>query len=434
MLVRLCIRLCVEQGLHRREASNSKDLLQEQLRRRVFWTCYAMDRYSSITLNRPFALCDSDIDIGPAADAEDEQLLSDQTSPDLDSFIIHHKSTIPTEMSSHLFSVRLRQISSRIHQYFAEFLNSKPSTPTDQNSSYLETGRIHVALEMFTSELEAWRSTAPVFEAPRCTFERSEWYDLLQARETFHLVRRALDVAPKRDGIPSQSLLVLCQSSAVKVIQLYSDMFQKSTATYTRSYFQMMFTAGLSLLYCGSVLADLSLAEECSRMLVLCKTTLTDMTINLPDARHYVAVFDALHRHISLKLHRILQTPANPLGPTDFAPRAARTEDQSTELQQNNVSLAGLYDTNNAIEPHPTGYQPVTSSDGQYNLDNNGNPMYAMAAPEVGEGFVNFPFEGQSFADSTGWNWDLLNDEALWNVGQYVVGDCGVDYDFYNAI
>lgn len=430
-MVRLCVRMCVEQSLHKRqELPCNESLIQEQMRRRVFWICYMMDRYSSITLNRPFAISDSDIDVGPAADADDQQLsMAEQSVHNLDEFCSQQTALVATEMSAFLAAVRLRQVSSRIHRYFADTLNSQTSARTGQDQLFLATGHIHVALQKFLVELETWRASAPVYESPTCLFERAEWYDLLQAREAFNLLRRALDVAPKRDGAPSCSLLTQCQESAVRVIALYSDMYRRSVATYTRSYFQMMFTAGLSLLYCGSVLSRMesSSVEQCSRALEQCRTTLTNMTVDLPDARHYVAVFDALYRHISQNLNQVLQRSGQSQQETALRPLLNSETPASTA----NITYSDPMTSETEIGTQNGGFH-FSYNEAQYPQDGV-DSMFPMSIPSIiGDGQNYFATEGQSVMNSDIWNWDILNDEALWNVGQYVVGDPAADFGIYD--
>lgn len=450
-ITRLCVRMCVEQGLHKQQevvssSTGEHDLLQEQLRRRVFWVCYMMDRYSSITLNRPFAISDDDIEVGMVADADDEYLDEMNLRQDGGGVVVPRfddltggssssssKPSPATEMSAFIACVRLRQISSRIHRYFADTLHAQISTAAaGRHEPFLATGHIHVALRRFLDELERWRASAPIYDAPQCLFERAEWYDLQRAREVFNLLRRVLDVAPKRRDnggaaalVPPKSLLAECQSSAVTVIELYSDMYARSIATYTRSYFQMMFTAGLSLLYCGSVLAartEPSQVEACGRALEQCRVTLTQMTVDLPDARHYVAVFEALFRHISrnLKLNHVSNNVA-------YAEHIGVSAAENSEL---GAQHASGYQFPYAEQQQHQQQQHHYLRDGAGGID----PMYAMSIPAVmGDGNSNYlSAEGLSVIDSGMWNWDVLNDEALWNVGQYVIGDPSADFGIYD--
>lgn len=68
------------------------------------------------------------------------------------------------------------------------------------------------------------------------------------------LMRRAVEVAPKRKGVPPQHLLALSLNTAVRGIELFSGLFEMNAIAYTRSYFSFLFTAGLSIMLSASYL------------------------------------------------------------------------------------------------------------------------------------------------------------------------------------
>ena len=55
-ICQICLRICIELGLHQHPRKLPENLLAEQMNRRVFWECYMLDRISSITLGRPFGI------------------------------------------------------------------------------------------------------------------------------------------------------------------------------------------------------------------------------------------------------------------------------------------------------------------------------------------------------------------------------------------
>ena len=59
--VGLAVRICMSLGLHRKPAIPQMSLAYE-IKKRVFWSCYCLDRQVSILLGRPFAIADRDID------------------------------------------------------------------------------------------------------------------------------------------------------------------------------------------------------------------------------------------------------------------------------------------------------------------------------------------------------------------------------------
>lgn len=60
--VGLAMRQCIDLGLHRKPRK-SKSFLDCEMRKRVFWTSYCLDRQLSISMGKPFAISDRDIDV-----------------------------------------------------------------------------------------------------------------------------------------------------------------------------------------------------------------------------------------------------------------------------------------------------------------------------------------------------------------------------------
>lgn len=65
--IRYAISICIEMGLHRKRlearTESEKQARDEELRRRIFWSCYCLDRATSIVLGRAFAIADRDINV-----------------------------------------------------------------------------------------------------------------------------------------------------------------------------------------------------------------------------------------------------------------------------------------------------------------------------------------------------------------------------------
>jgi hypothetical protein len=58
----LAMRICIDLGLHRRTRKERLDV-ETEMRKRIFWTCYFLDRQVSIVLGRPFSILDHDLDL-----------------------------------------------------------------------------------------------------------------------------------------------------------------------------------------------------------------------------------------------------------------------------------------------------------------------------------------------------------------------------------
>ncbi|KAL4963422.1 uncharacterized protein BDV14DRAFT_209941 [Aspergillus stella-maris] len=300
-ITQLCMRLCIEHGLPK-PPTTRKPLLQEQLERRVFWECYVIDRYSSITLDRPLAIADRDIQVLLPVDANDEEIeAAEGALSDLDLFqVASSVRSGHSELTVFFSSVRHRQITSNIYGLFqVKSLSGGPQTVT-------ATGRICTNLYRLLRELDNWRQSTPVFENPKCLYETQDWWDLRWRRERLILVRKAMDMVPKRANTPPRDLLALCFENATAVITLFCRLYTSKQMTYTRSYFQTLFTAGLSIIFYLSVASDLDIAamDQAMEALAQCEHVFKELGHELPDAIQYVAVYEALYRHISQKLRQ----------------------------------------------------------------------------------------------------------------------------------
>ncbi|EAA62454.1 hypothetical protein AN5294.2 [Aspergillus nidulans FGSC A4] len=256
-ITQLCMRLCIELGLHRPPTSR-KPILQEQLERRVFWECYIIDRYSSITLDRPLAIADRDIHVLLPVDANDDQLEAAEGSiTDLDLFQLTPQARIGnTELAVFFTSIRHRQITSKIHNLFQSEGHS------DGAPSVTAAGRVYTNLYRLLEELNLWRRSVPVFERTQCVYETQDWFDLRWMRERLILVRKAMDLVPKRGNSPPRDLLLLCLQNATQIIVIFCRLYESQQITYTRSYFQTLFTAGLSVVNSGRAARGIALYQQ----------------------------------------------------------------------------------------------------------------------------------------------------------------------------
>lgn len=300
------MRLCVNLEMHLNPLMPLPPL-EEQHRRRMFWECYALDRYSSSTLGRPFAIADEDIEVKLPAALSDEDVVVrepghlDDTASSATLSTVGDRNT----MSVFILYTRLRQITSRIHDAFfsgASRAYSKGNTPPSGHD-LTTVGVICTKLQTLLDELEEWRRQAPVYSQAYSLYQREQWYDFLLEKERLTLVRGAMNRFPLQAG-RQKRLLQLCGQYASRIIQLYSEMFSRSEINTTRGYFQMLFSAGLSLAYClssgcmGTGLALLN-AGDASKVLRTCSELLWKMGETMQDARPYAVTFDFIQQSLS---------------------------------------------------------------------------------------------------------------------------------------
>lgn len=430
--------MCIEQELHL-PCIGDQDLLQEHLRRRVFWECYMIDRYSSLTLGRPVAIADQDIEVAFPADADDEELVAaNSTNLNLDTFCTDFIPHSPNKMSVFFSCIRLRQITSQINSRLSQKADSANPEPP-----FLAAGRVYTDLHYILDALDSWLSSTPVFENPKCLYERQEWYEFICDRDKLLAIRHAMDLIPKQNSRPPKQLLELCQSSASKVIAIFAKLFWQQHITYTRSYFQLLFTAGLSIMFCISAATPSGISAPLgllTQALDSCGDILRFMSTKLPDAGHYTMIFDALHRHTSRKVQRSMQhdkhpqsQPHNnisqPLQPNVTVPNSvsAPLSDFHTmplpmlDAQENTLlrepMLRDPHFPNQTARFVPAGYQPNDVS----------------SLPHSGL-FLGMPNNNETSDDVL--HWAFFDNDTLWDMeadlGEYAYGNPALNPAFFD--
>lgn len=295
----VCMRQCVELRLHE-TPSKAMEPLKEQHHRRIFWECYVLDRYSSGILGRPFAVAEEDITVLLPVNTYDDHIapggpgtLDALYQPGVASF---------TEMSIFIVFIEQRRISSRIHTTFYTPMSTGASGGED-HVVFKSIGKTYAAYVRFKSELDDWRLTVPAFTNPRSLYERADWHDFMYHKDMLLLTRGALHSLPSPLSTSSSSIKELinaCYTAATRVIQLYGDLMDKGAITWTRSYFQVIFTAGLTVTYCISLGVLKQGPEETQSQteavdtITTCGRILSFFKDRMPDAGSFAVVFDLL--------------------------------------------------------------------------------------------------------------------------------------------
>lgn len=300
--VRYTLTLCMELGLHRkahRPAPSEEAFRAMELRRRVFWTAYCLDRMVSITLGRPFAISDRDIDVEmPCPDTRFMDLTDAET----------HISSVWSNILPFLHIIKLRRIQSRIQR----LLYRADKDIWSQNDEQKKT--LDTKLDAILIDLDVWVGHIP--KAP-ANSERSAWmYDPdashHDSQEYFHLqyhktllgiFTALLPTLPKGDVRLASGL-----GSAAAVCKAYKRLNQQNILSYTVTALHGCFLAGLTLVYC--LLKDASLFSfETIEATQACTQTLTIFAEKWKGATKYRDTFDVLSEAL---LKRIV-TPLSPI-------------------------------------------------------------------------------------------------------------------------
>ncbi|KAF9886792.1 hypothetical protein FE257_011169 [Aspergillus nanangensis] len=220
-LGRLCVRICVELGLHRLQPRHlNNESLDIERCRKLFWESYLLDRYSSSTLGRPFA-------IGDASIAAPLPRSSDDTNSILN------------------WQVGLSQLTSKLYnllrkRHFSHTLDITLSPTAD-------AGDTLSLLRNFHSCLREWRQKAPFFESPICMEQTQQLFDVLCQESRLRLLRVTIDKLSFGSRMPPQSLLRPCYQAACHIILSFETLrrLPESLVTFNRTYTHLIFIAGL---------------------------------------------------------------------------------------------------------------------------------------------------------------------------------------------
>ncbi|PNP57505.1 hypothetical protein THARTR1_02503 [Trichoderma harzianum] len=258
-IVGIAVRMCFELGLHReatyRTAGSRRDAAdvsflspkyeENEVRRRCFWSVYALDRVISVTLGRPLAICIEDIDVELPTDDFEETASVATLSPGSD----RDSSQIPSRYRTAIFVhiVRYRDICGRcltsLHrgvkggiQSSADFYQKRDQLATELNAWRAETNRLN------TPDMDL---STPLAEA-RSSFRSKAWYELLYHNGVLLLYRpSAFTVSDGRDGSNLQHVF----SAARQSITLYAYLFRSRKINFSWMVLHAVFMAGISYIY-----------------------------------------------------------------------------------------------------------------------------------------------------------------------------------------
>lgn len=172
----LAIRTSVALGLHRSPSYNKKrigrnevDRAGQDLRSRVFWSAYSLERINGLVLGRPFGLSDVDID-APLPDSEE--------------YIV----------ANHVFKLRKIQSSICVFVYGPKHFNE------DENE-------VNITRHQIMLELNSWKSTFPVNRDAKCTWETDNWCTISYHNSVLLLLRPVVLEVSEMKGRTSASAI-----------------------------------------------------------------------------------------------------------------------------------------------------------------------------------------------------------------------------------
>ncbi|KAB8230370.1 Zn(II)2Cys6 transcription factor [Aspergillus alliaceus] len=346
-IIGIAVRYAVELGMHRNIRSRvpgAEDLYRVEMRRRVFWSAYVLDRAVSLTLGRPFALSESDIDVDlpvglEYSTAPGETIYCFQESQPDGTDPVYTKSNT-RNLSSFVHLCRLRRLESRIKQE----LYSVSTSPTTQGHSYDTT------VESLRHQLDEWLNSVPSHLSP--DGQSQEDYSLYDTPEFFRIqyskaLRMLLQhrithlATSETDPSKDKEYLTLSARAAGDICQYYKTLHQRRPLGWNLLALHSIFTAGLTLLYC--IWADkehptLGRFED----IRACSNVLFAISERWSTATRFRDIFEILAK----RMIHLVSLPSNPL---------AELGDTSFVTEEKNLPTGAL--------PEPTGFDSMNQED-----------------------------------------------------------------------
>ncbi|CAG7561890.1 unnamed protein product [Fusarium equiseti] len=242
--VGMALRLAVGIDMHREESLANRSLLDAEMRKRLFWSLYTMDRSVSISLGRPLGIQDADITIPLPLVLSDEQIAgpSDRAIPNI----------LPDvrDMSAFRHIVELRQINGGIY-----------SALHSAGGANLESSNLDAIRQQHYTRLNAWLLSAPRYLAPLSMYQTPEWFQIAYHQAVINL-HRPSHASP----VSSADAIRLCADSSISLISCYNALYAKNKIIYTFVALDSLFMAAVTMLY--SIRASSIVRHELTREVV----------------------------------------------------------------------------------------------------------------------------------------------------------------------
>ncbi|PWY82381.1 Zn(II)2Cys6 transcription factor [Aspergillus eucalypticola CBS 122712] len=238
-----CLAHVLELGLHRNVRGSAFTEFDQEMRTRVFWCVYTMDRYLCTSLGRAIGIMDEQCDLRLPHDISDEDLQPDQPIP--------NQSSTPgiTDMSSAIHLFKLARFNAEIKcVLYCIDRNYPPYTqPTITDPNHWQQDILR--------RLRQWKAAIPQHHPQSPSHYLNSLLEI-RYHELVMLVLRPSPLFP----YPSKTLIKLCFDAALKCTRLYRRLYITSMLHYNRTIVQSLFLCTITIFYC--IWAPNGLEEE----------------------------------------------------------------------------------------------------------------------------------------------------------------------------
>lgn len=275
-LIGTCVRLCQDLGLHNESLYlRTDDVFIRDLRRRLFWSCYSLDRQISLYFGRQFGLNGRQID-GPFFSTADDLLLSPSSGEPYP--ISNWLTDTPKTKDTSIHFIILRIIQGDIFDYINDVGNRVTNRDAQVNDeACFEKIRCHDAWkDLKYTELLSWFKKSPLNSVA------SPFNDMVLKLNFNQAIIQIYGVSAITPVITNPSHHKMLYGAAQEIIWTYAELTERKLINFSWVAINNLFLGGNAYLtlisLSSSIRSDISLTklrEDCSAVMMvfeeLCK-------------------------------------------------------------------------------------------------------------------------------------------------------------------
>ncbi|KAF9968043.1 hypothetical protein BGZ70_007055 [Mortierella alpina] len=228
VMLGMAIRMAQDMGMHRSSARWHLPPLETELRKRLWWACYVMDRWSSCCMGRPLGIDDIDCDVDYPSVVEEDWADADGKAGSPDEDNEKHKEELSFALRYFVENIKLAQIVGQILQrvYSATTRSHGP-------------GQVMSTVAELDTKLTKWLLDLPADLKYDHKVEPSKlnrwvaaihcsYYTILIVLHRPFMVPSALTKSKLSESIPSLNICVSAANSVTHLIErlIQDDSFQ----------------------------------------------------------------------------------------------------------------------------------------------------------------------------------------------------------------
>ncbi|KAE8453318.1 hypothetical protein EG329_011385 [Mollisiaceae sp. DMI_Dod_QoI] len=326
-MIGLAMRTSVDLGLHREAHYGNLPPYEGQLRRRLFWTVYFLERVIAVSVGRPYSIADRDIDASLPLEIDDtvrddgliSRTLAVSPSPTFQA------SRPSSNITLGIQCIRLKRLESHI-QCTIYRVDRPIASLVSKISPMLK-------------RLEDWHRALP----PSTPYE-SDYLNMHYYKAVRLLLQPFLMILP-----PTDQRVALCLHASGQICQIFKRLHQRDSYGHSFIALHSTFIAGVTMCYC-LFLSPTLWTFTVSNDLRACSSALFVMAERTPVVKKYR---DALENVIGSTMEFLARAP--PLAPAppsqEQPPHTASIQTQASVARTPQFPSGDLPDTIPSFSP-----------------------------------------------------------------------------------